>query len=232
MSLGLRSGIGPSATIFTKSLLHGEKCRCMTSSSALRQAWPSAHVCGSRLHSCLFCQRMAPARPTAAACIRKILWHSRQQHQFTQQTPARCCFSCTYREQLAEPIIPVFSRLQPLQPSLREILRCVETQCSIPSCGLLSSHDDISISDYLPADTAFVTQLRWGSPARRLQCSRHLSKLQLRVEQVDGIKSAVSLKAYCNMKACCKCLLAQQISINAGRCTCQLPNVPQLRNYT
>ena len=33
---------------------------------------------------------------------------------------------------------------------------------SISSCGLLSSHDDMSITDNLPPDTAFVTQLRCG----------------------------------------------------------------------
>lgn len=31
---------------------------------------------------------------------------------------------------------------------------------SIPSCGLLSSHDDMSISKNLPEDTAYITQLR------------------------------------------------------------------------
>ena len=31
---------------------------------------------------------------------------------------------------------------------------------SIPSCGLLSSHDDLSLADRLPEDTAYVTQLR------------------------------------------------------------------------
>ena len=31
---------------------------------------------------------------------------------------------------------------------------------SIPSCGLLSSHDDMSLMDNLPDDAAFVTQLR------------------------------------------------------------------------
>lgn len=34
---------------------------------------------------------------------------------------------------------------------------------SIPGCGLLSSHDDMSISRLFPADTAYVTQLRYGT---------------------------------------------------------------------
>ena len=31
---------------------------------------------------------------------------------------------------------------------------------SIPDCGLLGSHDDLSVMQYLPRDTAVVTQLR------------------------------------------------------------------------
>lgn len=37
---------------------------------------------------------------------------------------------------------------------------------SVPSCGLLGSHDDFSVvTDSLPRDTAVVTQLRCGANA-------------------------------------------------------------------
>lgn len=37
---------------------------------------------------------------------------------------------------------------------------------SVPSCGLLGSHDDFSVvADSLPPDTAVVTQLRCGPRA-------------------------------------------------------------------
>ena len=35
---------------------------------------------------------------------------------------------------------------------------------SIPSCGLLSSHDDLSIGDIFPPDAAYITQLRSRMP--------------------------------------------------------------------
>lgn len=33
---------------------------------------------------------------------------------------------------------------------------------SIPTCGLLGSHDDLSVMQYLPTETAVVTQLRFA----------------------------------------------------------------------
>lgn len=33
---------------------------------------------------------------------------------------------------------------------------------SAPGCGLLGSHDDFSVTQFLPPDTAVITQLRCG----------------------------------------------------------------------